>query len=112
MAAASRRSDGSRGGGLLPCGGTLNRYHRQITARLYCHTVCLCLAVDPGEVFFRSARIDHHTEPPLLHEVGNQVIDHPAVFIEHTAVECFAGFFETRHIIGQQMPEELLDPIP
>lgn len=82
--------------------GALDGEHRQVAAFLQVDLEAGGLRLHPGDVLVAGGSIDHHPVA-VLGQVDDQVVDHPALFVEHRAVERLAGFAETRHVVRQEM---------
>src|SRR5699024_4600807 len=64
-------------------------------------------AVHPGEIIFASGRVEHAAEKLIIEPVGQKVVNHAAVFIEHARIQRLALFSQAGQIIGQQTSHKL-----
>ena len=62
---------------------------------------------DPRQVLLAGRGIHHQAEEVLGQEVDDQVIDHPALLVEHGAVQRLARLLQLVHRIGDQLAQEL-----
>lgn len=82
--------------------GALDGEHRQVAAFLQVDLEAGGLRLHPGDVLVAGGGVDHHPVA-VLGQVDDQVVDHPALFVEHRAVERLAGLAEARHVVRQEM---------
>ena len=90
--------------------GALDRDQRQIVANGNFKAVRFSLFGDPGEVFFAGSGVNNEAEIIFRKEIDNQVVDDAGGGGQHAGVERFAWGGELRHIVGQQIAQELADP--
>ena len=80
----------------------LNGQHRQLGALLQLHVKVNALQTHPGQVLVAGRGIHHHAVTKVG-QVNDQIIHHPALLIEHAAVEGFTDTLQALDIIGQQV---------
>jgi hypothetical protein len=63
--------------------------------------------VDPCKVFFSSSGIDDQPIALRAEIIGDQVVDHTALVIQHAAVKRLPGFPEPAGVVGEQVAQEV-----
>jgi len=98
---------GHQFGDLVPGVGALDRQHRQLRALVQLHVVAGEPSLHPGHVLITGGGIDHQAITGL-DAIDDHVVDHPAVLVEHRAVQGATRSVEALDIIGQQMAQPSL----
>ena len=80
----------------------MNGEHGQVGALVEHDVKTGGLLLHPGDVFVAGRRIDHHAVA-VGRQVDDQVVDHPALLVEHAAVQGLAQQLQALHVVGQQM---------
>ncbi|MNQ80740.1 hypothetical protein D3C85_957330 [compost metagenome] len=83
---------------------TLDGQHRQFRSLLQLHVEAAAVGLHPGQVLVPGRGVDDQPVA-VFGEVDEHVVDHPALLIEHRAVQGLCRFLQALDIVGQQMPE-------
>jgi hypothetical protein len=86
----------------------LHREHREVASGLQRNAgrEAIALPFDPRQVLVRGPGVDHHAEAVLAAPIHDQVVEHPAVFVQHARVQRFPRQAELAHVVGEQPAEE------
>ncbi len=87
--------------------GPLDGNHREFVVLGHRDLEARGLPLEPGQALVAGGRVDHHAEPLRFHEVGDQVVDNPAVLVEHAAVQRFPVLLQAAHVVGQEPQQEI-----
>lgn len=80
----------------------LDSQHGQVRALTHHHLVAAQLGLHPGDILVAGGRVDHQPVT-VFGAVDNHVVHHPALLVEHGAVQRMAAAMQTTDIIGQQV---------
>ena len=83
--------------------GPLHCNHGQITAwgNFQARGKLIAPCLHPRHILVSSARIYHHAEPRFGQEINNQIVNYPALRIEHAGIKCLTGLCQFVHIVGK-----------
>src|SRR3546814_19260694 len=82
------------------------RSHRQIRTLANLDIERRGLPFDPRHVLVAGGRVDHDPEPVVGKVVDDQVVDHPALLVEHAGVQRLARLLQLVDRVGDQRSEE------
>ena len=91
---------------LVARGRALHRDHREVAALGDAGIERAGLRTDPRQVLLAGRGVDHQPEEILGEEIHDQVVDDPALLVEHAGVERLAGFLQLVDRVGEQVPQE------
>jgi len=63
--------------------------------------------VEPFDVLLRGAGVDDEPKRVVGEEVGNQIVHHATLLVQHARVECATGRVELRDVVGERVAEEV-----
>ncbi len=92
---------------LLAGGRALHRDHREVRSLLDAHVEGGGLLTDPRQILFAGGGVDHEAEEVFGLVVDDQVVDHPALRIQHAGVQRLARHLELVDRVGQQVAQEV-----
>ena len=94
---------------LVARGRALHRDHAELRALAHGDIEGLRLFADPRQVLVAGGRVHHQAEPVLGHEIDDQVVDHPALRVEHAGVQRLARLLQLVDVVRHQVAQEFTD---
>jgi hypothetical protein len=87
------------------CLRPLHRQHRQILAFAPSGAEAFGDGRDPGQILIAGGGVQHQPVTDFAPVVDDQIVDHPAGFVQHAGVQRLAGI-QAGDIVGQQVAKQ------